>query len=91
VQYNALLKVHTHDIALGVAAMSATEIGVRIRARRQLLQLRQQDLAELADVTLRGIVDLEKGTANPTLLHLVKIANVLGLELNLVERSLHAS
>lgn len=55
-----------------------------------MLRLRQRDLAELADVTLRGLTDLENGTANPTINQLAKIAEVLGLELQLVERSVHA-
>jgi transcriptional regulator with XRE-family HTH domain len=53
--------------------------------------LRQRDVAELAGVTLRGLTDLERGQANPTLKVLLKIAAVLGLEVNLIERSLHAS
>ncbi len=71
--------------------MTPLEIGQKIRARRKLLRLRQRDLAELAGVTLRGLTDLENGRANPTLNHLVKIARVLGLEFNLIERSVHAS
>ena len=70
--------------------MSPQEIGQKFRTRRKMLRLRQRDLAELAGVTLRGLTDLENGQANPTLKQLAKIADVLGLEVNLVERSLHA-
>jgi transcriptional regulator with XRE-family HTH domain len=70
--------------------MTPKEIG-KVRSRRKLLRLRQRDLAELAGVTLRGLTDLENGRANPTLKQLGKIADVLGLEFNLIERSLHAS
>jgi transcriptional regulator with XRE-family HTH domain len=45
----------------------------------------------LAGVTLRGLTDLERGLANPTLKQLTKIADVLGLQINLIERSRHAS
>jgi DNA-binding XRE family transcriptional regulator len=72
-------------------AMTPKEIGQKIRTRRNLLRLRQRDLAELAGVTLRGLTDLENGRANPTLKLLGKIADVLGLEFNLIERSHHAS
>jgi DNA-binding XRE family transcriptional regulator len=72
-------------------AMTPKEIGLKIRNRRKLLRLRQRDLAELAGVTLRGLTDLENGQANPTLKQLGKIADVLGLEFNLIERSRHAS
>lgn len=78
--YNALEK-----------AMTPQEIGHKFRTRRKHFGLRQRDLAELAGVTLRGLTDLENGRANPTLNQLVKIADVLGLELNLIERSRHAS
>lgn len=71
--------------------MTPKEIGQKVRARRKLLHLRQRDLAELAGVTLRGLIDLEKGEANPTLKQLGKISEVLGLEFYLVERSRHAS
>ena len=72
-------------------AMTPQEIGQKFRTRRKVLRLRQRDLAELAGVTLRGLTDLEKGQANPTLKQLAKIADVLGLEFNLIERSRHAS
>ena len=70
--------------------MTSQELGQMIRSRRKLLGLRQRDLAELAEVTLRGLTDLERGQANPTIRQLAKIAEVLGLELCLKERSTHA-
>jgi y4mF family transcriptional regulator len=79
-----------HSSAFG-DAMNLEEIGQKVRARRKLLRLRQRDLAELAGVTLRGLTDLENGRANPTFSHLAKIAEVLGLEVKLIERSNHAS
>ncbi len=72
-------------------AMTNQEIGEKLRLRRKVLRLRQRDLAELAGVTLRGLTDLENGKANPTINQLAKIANVLGLELRLTEKALHAS
>lgn len=71
--------------------MTPQEIGQKFRTRRKVLHLRQRDLAELAGVTLRGLTNLERGQANPTLKQLAKIADVLGLEFNLIERSRHAS
>ncbi len=71
--------------------MTPREIGLKFPTRRKTLRLRQRDVAELAGVTLRGLTDLERGQANPTLKVLLKIAAVLGLEVNLIERSLHAS
>ncbi len=71
--------------------MSAAEIGQLVQLRRKQLHLRQRDLAEMAGVTLRGLTNLENGTANPTLSLLSKIADVLGLELCLEVKSLDAS
>jgi y4mF family transcriptional regulator len=71
--------------------VTTQQLGEKLRDRRKLLRLRQRDLAELAGVTLRGLTDLENGKANPTLNQLAKIAEVLGLELRLTEKSLHAS
>jgi transcriptional regulator with XRE-family HTH domain len=70
--------------------MTNQQIGEKIRDRRTLLRLRQRDLAELAGVTLRGLTDLENGQANPTINQLAKIAEVLGLEIRLMESSIHA-
>lgn len=71
--------------------MTSQELGAKVRSRRKNLRLRQRDLAELAGVTLRGLTDLENGQANPTINQLAKIADVLGLELQLAEKSTDAS
>ena len=70
--------------------MTNQEIGEKLRLRRKRLRLRQRDLAELAGVTLRGLTELENGKANPTINQLARITEVLGLELFLMEKSLHA-
>ena len=71
--------------------MTNEELGAKLRYRRKLLRLRQKDLAELAGVTLRGLTELENGRANPTINQLAKIADVLGLEIQLSDKSFHAS
>lgn len=71
--------------------MVAMQIGQQLRERRKLLRLRQRDLAELADITLRGLTDIENGRGNPTLKQLAKIASVLGLEVTLNQKRPHAS
>jgi Predicted transcriptional regulator with C-terminal CBS domains len=54
-----------------------------LRARRKLLGVTQEHLAELAGVGLRTLKDLESGKGNPTVTTLNKLADVLGLDLNL--------
>jgi len=53
----------------------------QIKARRQELKITQQELAELADVSINTIVAVERGTANPRIATLLSICNVLGLQL----------
>lgn len=54
-----------------------------IKERREDLKVTQETLAELSGVGLRTLKQVEGGKGNPTLLTLQKIADVLGLELDL--------
>ena len=54
-----------------------------IKARREMLQVTQETLAELSGVGLRTLKQFESGKGNPTLLTLHKIADVLGMEVTL--------
>ncbi len=61
--------------------MDIEEIAVVIRKKRDLLNITQQDLATRSGVHLRSINNLEGGKGNPSLDTLLKIAEVLRLEL----------
>jgi len=54
-----------------------------IKARRETMQVTQDELAELSGVGLRTIKQFESGKGNPTLLTLQKLADVLGMEVSL--------
>lgn len=54
-----------------------------LKLRRITLQTTQETLSILSGVSLRTVKQFESGKGNPTLDTLQKIANVLGLELNL--------
>ena len=54
-----------------------------IKERRSLLGLTQQDLADYTGLSLRIIKSIEAGKGNPSVATLSKIAEVLGLELQL--------
>ncbi len=56
-------------------------IGEQIRARRQELKIRQQEVADLADVSINTLGSIEMGTGNPSLSSIRAICDVLGLEL----------
>ena len=52
--------------------------------RRDTLRITQAYLAELAGVSLRTVKAIESGTGNPRMDTLIKLADVLGMELKLV-------
>lgn len=53
-----------------------------MKSRRDVLDLSQQDLAEMAGVSLATIKDIERDKGNPSLATVKKIIAVLGLEIN---------
>lgn len=52
-------------------------------SRRKSLCVTQELLSELSEVGLRTIKKLESGKGNPTLNTVIRVADVLGLELRL--------
>jgi len=61
--------------------MNIKELGTTIRKRRKELSIDQKSLAEMAEVSVHTLSDIESGKANPTIEILDKILQVLGLEL----------
>lgn len=53
-----------------------------MKQRREILYLTQQDLAEMAQVGLATIKDIERGKGNPALNTVKKILEVLGIEID---------
>lgn len=56
-------------------------LGMQIKARRLALKIKQQDLADLAVVSINTIVAIERGTGNPRIDTLRSVCDVLGLQL----------
>ena len=52
-----------------------------MKQRRETLALTQQDLAEMSQVGLATIKDIERGKGNPALNTVKKILDVLGIEI----------
>lgn len=52
-----------------------------IKARRKVLGISQQDLAEMSGISLPTVKDIERGLANPTLSTISKLLDVLGMEI----------
>jgi transcriptional regulator with XRE-family HTH domain len=63
--------------------MHLNNIVETLKKRRIRLQVNQETLALLTGVSLRTIKQLEAGKGNPTLETIQKLADVLGLELQL--------
>lgn len=61
--------------------MTIKEMGAKLKFRREFLNLRQEDLAEMSGVTSKTIHLVESGTGNPSVETLEKMATVLGMEL----------
>ena len=63
--------------------MHLEEMVNTLKQRREVLDVTQEQLAELSGVGLRTLKALESKKSNPTLDTLTKLAEVLGMELNL--------
>lgn len=57
------------------------ELGTQIKTRRLMLKIKQQELADLAKVSINTIVAVERGTGNPRIATLLSICKVLGLQI----------
>ena len=62
--------------------MNLIEIGKIVQQRRAVLQMKQEDLAELSGITEKTIYLLENGKGNPSYSTLLNILTVLGMEMN---------
>lgn len=63
------------------------ELAEAIKQRRRLLKITQEDLAEIASVSLRSLKSIETGKANPTWNQMEKICEALGWEVELKEKA----
>ena len=61
-----------------------TQLGMRIRYLRKQKGMSQLDLALEAEINKNYISDLERGSRNPSILILEKIAKALGVSLEIL-------
>jgi y4mF family transcriptional regulator len=57
--------------------------GRTIQERRKSRKIVQAELADIAGISPRTLRDIEKGVANPELETLIRICNVLGMEIKI--------
>ena len=58
------------------------ELNEVIKSRRKVLAISQLDLAEMAEVSLATVKDIERGKGNPSLSTVNKLLGVVGLEMD---------
>lgn len=63
--------------------MSISEIGHIIKERRKFLKVKQEDLADISGISQRTLRAIEKGDGNPELNTLLKLCEVLGMEIKI--------
>jgi transcriptional regulator with XRE-family HTH domain len=63
-----------------VSSTAAREFGSRVRAARQRLGISQETLADLSDMHWTAVGRLERGTGNPTLAVILRIAAGLDVD-----------
>ena len=68
--------------------MVENTLGEQYKRRRKELKITQSQLAELTNISVNTLVQLERGKGNPTLDIMTKVADALGLELTLQVRKL---
>lgn len=57
-------------------------IGTQIKERRKALKITQQELADLAGISINTVVAVERGQGDPKISTYLAICKVLGLKLN---------
>ena len=62
------------------------DLQATIRTRRKALKISQEDLAQMAEVGLATVKDIERGKSNPSLATITRLLEVLGLKIKYVER-----
>jgi len=61
--------------------MDIKQIGTALKERRKFLKITQENLADISEISERTLRDIEKGLTNPELESLMKLCEVLGLEI----------
>ena len=61
-------------------------LGINFKSERLRRDISQEKLAELTNISRNSISLIETGKINPTILKVIDIANVLGVELAILTR-----
>jgi transcriptional regulator with XRE-family HTH domain len=69
---------------IGGAVMRLESIGKNIRKYRLMRKLRQEDLAEKADLSINYVGAIERGEKTPSLESLISLINALGVSADMI-------
>jgi HTH-type transcriptional regulator/antitoxin HipB len=64
-----------------LAIKDATDLGAAVRSRRHTLELTQEELADVARVSLRFVSELERGKESAQFAGIRRVLAALGLDL----------
>ncbi len=59
-------------------------LGINIKSERLRKNISQEKLAELTNISRNSVSLIETGKINPTILKVIDIANVLGIDINVL-------
>lgn len=76
-----VIKINCPIFALEVQYNRLMNIQDTMKKRRKAFSLSQNDLAEMAELSLATIKDIERGKGNPSIATVSKIMDVLGMEI----------
>ncbi|HVD99044.1 MAG TPA: helix-turn-helix domain-containing protein [Cytophagaceae bacterium] len=69
--------------------MDKLTFGKVIKQRRDMLRISQEELSDISKVGIKTIYAIEQGKGNPSLDTLIKVLDVLGMELEVnIKKSL---
>lgn len=81
---NYIYTIGVHNTPIGGIRMELESIGRNIRRYRLMKKLRQEDLAEKADLSINYIGAIERGEKIPSLETLLVIINALGVSADMI-------
>jgi len=70
-------------IILNGEIMLLSEIGKNIKKRRKLLHINQLEMCNIAEISQHTLSAVENGKGNPSIETLLKILDILGMEIDM--------